>query len=365
MEKSFAPLMTNRFKSLILPLFSFVMLYMIIYLLDPRDIQFQRYIARPLPALISEWVLAFFCCILNSEFSIYVNKRLNNFLSWFEKPLQRLFTEATLNIGFVFLLILLQIFLMSFVYDYDGDALDCLDEDVAGFSQWIIASVVIGLMILTFHTGNYLITNWKNTAVLAATHQLKAAEHKQAAAEAELEALRLQLDPHFVFNNLSVLSELILEDQKLGYEYAENFSKVYRYLLVNSKKDLIPLENELKFLNAYIFLLKHRVGAGIVFDIDISPDSCRHYIPPMSLQLLIENAIKHNKTRKENPLKIIVRTTAEKELVVINTIDRVDSGKFSSGLGLRNIKLRYTLLSDRHPVVTDDGSLFQVTIPLL
>ncbi len=96
----------------------------------------------------------------------------------------------------------------------------------------------------------------------AAQHKLRASKHKQAAMAAELQALKLQIDPHFIFNNLSVLSELILEDQQLGYEYSEKFARVYRYLLVNSRKDIIVVEEELKFLESYIFLIEKELGKG-------------------------------------------------------------------------------------------------------
>ncbi len=133
---------------------------------------------------------------------------------------------------------------------------------------------------------------------------------------AELQALKLQIDPHFIFNNLSVLSELILEDQQLGYEYSEKFARVYRYLLVNSKKDIIAVEEELKFLDSYIFLIEKRIGEGVIFKIDVQEEYKSMYTLPLSLQLLVENAIKHNQTSKANPLEIHVYTNSESELVV-------------------------------------------------
>ena len=180
-----------------------------------------------------------------------------------------------------------------------------------------------------------------------------------------MQALKLQLDPHFVFNNLSVLSELILEDQQLGYHYAENFSKVYRYLLLNSRKDLITLEDEMKFLKAYIFLLEHRAGSGIHFEININADHLNLHLPPMTLQLLIENAMKHNKFLKSNPLKISVKSGENADLIVCNSIIPLQRTEPSSALGLQNITQRYQLLSKREPLISANESYFTVSIPLL
>jgi two-component system LytT family sensor kinase len=175
----------------------------------------------------------------------------------------------------------------------------------------------------------------------------------------------LQLDPHFVFNNLSVLSELILEDQKLGYDYSENFSKVYRYLLLNSRKDLITLEEELKFLRAYIFLLHYRAGSGIAFEINIDSAHLSLQLPPLTLQLLIENAMKHNKLLKSNPLKIAVCSGINMDLIVCNSLIPLDKSELSPGLGLNNIVQRYELLSEALPVIEQTDKRFIVTIPLI
>ncbi|HJT74397.1 MAG TPA: histidine kinase [Chitinophaga sp.] len=207
--------------------------------------------------------------------------------------------------------------------------------------------------------------NWRNTAIEAAEHKVKAAQNKQAAMEAELQALKLQIDPHFVFNNLSVLSELILEDQQLGYEYAENFSKVYRYLLINSKKDIILLEEELKFLNAYIFLIRHRAGNGVHFEIDVDKGSRELYLPPLTLQLLIENALKHNKTIKSDPLKIRIFSNDKKELIVENKLIAIEKQVSSSGIGLQNIISRYELLSKEPPEIIKGADSFKVIIRLI
>jgi LytS/YehU family sensor histidine kinase len=231
--------------------------------------------------------------------------------------------------------------------------------------QWIATNIVISLIISAFNTVDYLLENWKKTAVEAAQHKIRASKHKQAAMAAELQALKLQIDPHFIFNNLSVLSELILEDQQLGYEYSEKFARVYRYLLVNSKKDIIAVEEELKFLESYIFLIEKRIGEGVVFKIDIKEEYRSMYTLPLSLQLLVENAIKHNQTSKVNPLEIQVYTNSNGELVVSNTFLPLINKPDSSGVGLTNIVARYEILGYPKPVIEKTEDKFIVKLPLI
>lgn len=221
-----------------------------------------------------------------------------------------------------------------------------------------MASLLMSFMIMGINIGSHLIENWKNEVI-------KSAQLSQAAMEAELQALKLQIDPHFVFNNLSVLSELILENQEIGYKYAENFSKIYRFLLVNSKKNIITLEEELKFLKSYIFLIEQRIGDGVQFLINIDKELKFLQLPPFTLQLLIENALKHNKTNKKEPLIIKIYSNEKQEIIVENNILPIEHPINSSGIGIKNIIRRYNLLSDKEPKTILENQIFKIEIPLL
>lgn len=348
--------LNNNSKRILFVLFAFVMFYLISFLIDPYSEYFQTFFQRPLEQVSTEVVFSLFFCFLISESSIYINSRFNNYLSWIERPIMRMTLQSLVHTLITLLIILMEILLSYFVF---GDKnWEPSRENITGFWQWIIVSVFIALMISGINTVNYLISNWKKTA-------LEAAEYKQAAVEAELQALKLQVDPHFVFNNLSVLSELILEDQQLGYDYAENFSKVYRYLLLNAKRDLITLEEELKFVRSYMFLINSRVGKGVHFQMSIHKDYLKMLVPPLTMQILIENALKHNKTVKSNPLVISIRASEGEELLVSNTMAPLDKQVVSSGIGLNNIINRYKLLSDKIPVIVKEEGTFLVRIPLL
>lgn len=282
-------------------------------------------------------------------------------------PIKRLLTQTLFQIlGVLFLVFCLAV-IYVIIYLLFSDAINA-HYPYVGLRETVYAFLSIifwALMISALNTGDFLLRNWKTATMQAAEFEIKAAQNKQLAAETELQALKLQLDPHFVFNNLSVLSELILRDQQLGYDYTENFAKVYRYLLVNAKKELISLREELKFLDAYLFLINYRMGGGSIFRVNIDRSKLDMLIPPVTLQLFIENALKYNRTEKENPLIIDIYTTDDEELLVSNNLLPLIKKPESTGIGLENIVSRYALLSDRKPVIEKTDNTFTIKVPLI
>lgn len=354
----------KKWRRVLFAFLSLLIYYIISFLLHPDSHYWTIFLTQPFFAVIGDIFISLLFCIAISRFSIMLNNRLNKSLPWTEKTLKRVITQTFLQILGVITIIAFQILLGSLFYEDNG----CINDPLCNFREiwnWLTGSLIIGLVISSINTGSYIIENWKKTALEAAEQRLKAAEMKRAVTEAELHALKLQIDPHFVFNNLSVLSELILRDQQVGYEFSENFSRVYRYLLVNSRKDLIALSDELKFVKSYMFLLKSRIGEGVEFEIDINKVSLGLNLPPLTLQLLIENALKHNQTNKNNPLKVRVYSKGLNALVVENIIVPIQGDVSSSGTGLKNIIGRYSLLSKEIPIVVNTNDAFKVIIPLI
>ncbi len=351
---------SNKSKRIIVAISAFFLLYLISYVVDPFSTYWEHYFDRPWKAICSDWLVTFLFCLGISEFSIVISNRLNKKIPWTQNPVKRLFLELGLNL----IVVLVFITLLRLLYAFLANETDSLNnvsmsiEEKRGIIQMLLVVFFITFVIIVLNTGDYMIANWKNAA-------LQASAMNQIAMEAELQSLRLQLDPHFVFNNLSVLSELILEDQQLGHDYAENFAKIYRYLLTHSQKNLVPLAEEIKFLNSYIFLLQQRIGKGIHFDMDIDNNYNDLMLPPLTLQLLVENALKHNKTVKTDPLLIKIYCTQKQELVVENTFKPLENSAISSGIGIRNIIHRYGLISGEKPQVYQDQNIFKVTVPLL
>ncbi|WP_286779291.1 MULTISPECIES: sensor histidine kinase [Sphingobacterium] len=357
----------DRVKRLMLVFLAFLLYYLVSFLLDPYSVFWHEYFKRDVWELVAEWIIGFLFYFLISESSIFIHNRLNKVVPWQQSKWKRLMLEVLINFSIVFIFLFLNMIFFAIAYQNSSEFNPVpTNDEIRGALQLIIASLVISFIIIFVNTVSYLINNWVATSTEAAEQRIKLSELKQATTEAELSALKLQLDPHFIFNNLSVLSELILEDQQLGYEYSENFSKVYRYLLVNSKKNLISLDEEIKFLYAYIFLIENRVGNGVQFNISIQPHSKGLFIPPLTLQLLIENAIKHNTTNKKNPL-LINLTNPEKGIIIVdNTLSSIDSPAITStGIGLNNIIRRFKLLNKTLPKVKKSKDKFEVLIHLI
>lgn len=181
---------------------------------------------------------------------------------------------------------------------------------------------------------------------------------------AQFEILKSQVNPHFLFNSLNVLSSLIHIDQKKAAKFVRQLSKVYRYVLEIKDKDLIMLDDEIPFVESYIYLLKTRFDQNLSVNMDISENSKKQMIAPMVIQLLLENAIKHNIVSKTKPLSITIEET-DGFLQISNNLQLKSSLEKSSNTGLNNIKKRYEYLSSKKIEIVETDDQFSVSIPLL
>ena len=182
--------------------------------------------------------------------------------------------------------------------------------------------------------------------------------------QSQFEVLRQQVNPHFLFNSLNVLTSLIKLEPDLAEKFTEHLSKVYRYVLENKDNDLVSLNTELDFLDAYLFLLNIRFMDKIKVDINISVDKNGYLILPLALQLIIENAIKHNSMSKKNPLTIQMFVDEQLMLNIINNLQERESHMVSTGVGLINIAHRYELLELPAPRFYKTETQFVAKIPL-
>jgi hypothetical protein len=208
-----------------------------------------------------------------------------------------------------------------------------------------------------FFYAAYFYKNWQEKRV-------KEQKIIAGTASARFDALKNQLDPHFLFNSLNVLTSLIEEDPDQAQKFTTSLSKVYRYVLEQKNKDLVTVDEELNFARTYVRLLKMRFEDSIVFEI---PESCTQpeaRIVPLSLQLLLENAVKHNVVTASRPLHIKVFEEGGM-LVVSNNLQEKQVVKKSSGVGLQNIKQRYNILTDREVVIQKSDAEFRVSLPIL
>ncbi|MFK7748401.1 MAG: 2TM domain-containing protein [Kordia sp.] len=183
-------------------------------------------------------------------------------------------------------------------------------------------------------------------------------------ASAQFDALKNQLDPHFLFNSLNVLSSLIDENPRQAQKFTSGLSKVYRYVLEQKNKELVTVDEELKFAKTYMSLLKMRFEESIIFEAPEAASNPESKVVPLSLQLLLENAVKHNMVTPSKPLHIKIYEDRG-NLIVENNLQEKQIVKKSSGVGLNNIRQRYNLLTQRQVYINKTTSDFQIAIPML
>jgi two-component system, LytTR family, sensor kinase len=183
-------------------------------------------------------------------------------------------------------------------------------------------------------------------------------------ASAKFDALKNQLDPHFLFNSLNVLTSLIEENTDNAQKFTTSLSKVYRYVLEQKNKDLVTVDEELEFAKTYMSLLKMRFEDSIIFDIPEKASNLESKVVPLSLQLLLENAVKHNIVTANKPLHIKIYEV-NGTLVVENNLQPKQIVKKSSGVGLSNIMQRYNLLTNKKVNINQEANSFAVAIPML
>jgi len=181
----------------------------------------------------------------------------------------------------------------------------------------------------------------------------------------EFTNLKNQVNPHFLFNCFNTLSSLIGEDKKKAEKFLDELSKVYRYLLRNNENGVVTVENEIKFIESYYQLLRTRHSEAVQINIEIDKRYNPYLLPSLTLQLLVENVVKHNVLSKNKPLIIDIFTTAGNKLVVNNNLQRRSVQAPSNKVGLENIKAKYDLLKQVGFQVMEDGKNFTVVLPLI
>jgi len=276
-----------------------------------------------------------------------------------QKYKSNIYTPRRISIAFIGVVVLsvLAVFvgryiILTFFYEMSFEDL-LATEGVVNYIQPVSISLIISLVFYVFWFYKYRQENKvKEQKIIAGT------------ASAKFDALKNQLDPHFLFNSLNVLTSLIEEDPYQAQKFTTSLSKVYRYVLEQKNKDLISVDEELKFAKTYVRLLKMRFEDSIVFEIPEQSSNPEAKIIPLSLQLLLENAVKHNIVTSEKPLHIKV---FEKDgmLQVSNNLQEKQVVKKSSGVGLTNIQQRYGILTDRRVQITKTTSDFSVALPML
>lgn len=290
-------------------------------------------------------------------FALWFGNRLITILldrrfAWLEYGNLRFF--AQLIIGSLYTLLIINI-------SYFAIKLS-LTEDPPTLEQIIVSNVygtVIFIPVYSIYFSMQFLKHWRKS-------ELASERFQKESIRSQLESLKNHLDPHFLFNNLNILSSLIDKDKQLSQQFLENFGDVYRIMLKTKSNDLIPLHDELEFIKAYIFLIKTRFGENIIFDVAVNAEFQQLRLPPLTLQLLIENAIKHNSINEKRPLKIHVSAAPNQYLIVTNSLFEKESARINSnGTGLTTIRKRYQYFTDKEVIIKKSESDFSVEVPLL
>ncbi len=277
--------------------------------------------------------------------------------------LDRIFKEnrfdkrrVLVGFGLSFVISLFVIFLMRIVEEVFLEKVSFLvflkNEQASNYLVAIIITIIVTLAIHAFYFYKaYQENKVKEQKVIAGT------------ASAQFESLKNQIDPHFLFNSLNVLSSLIEENPENAQKFTTSLSKIYRYVLEQKDKELVSVEEEIAFAKTYMNLLKMRFENSITFELPESSDP-ESKVVPLSLQLLLENCIKHNVVSERKPLHIKI-SIENNNLVVSNNLQRKEILSDRKGVGLQNIVDRYAILTKRNVLVEENDSFFKVFLPIL
>ena len=329
---------------------------------------FNEWVRQPLSLLlVQKIILSFYMIILiceGSRFIIFYSRhRFGRSIS----TMGRLLTIIPAGVLYVsFLLVLTAIVRFYLVHGEwritaDNDAhvyVNGTQVTIGLYGSSVFKGALIFLSLLTVYEIFYYFAKLKQT-------ERENEKLEKEKLQAKLDSLKQKVNPHFLFNSLNSLSSLISEDPAQAEIFLDEMTKVYRYLLRNNEVELASLDTELKFIKSYSHLLKTRYGDSIDFEIDVEEEYLSYLVPPLTLQLLVENAVKHNKLLKQQPLIIQLRTNGSNEFVVKNNIQRKEIAVDSTRIGLKNISTKYRLMNQPDIVIESNDDFFSVTIPLI
>lgn len=276
---------------------------------------------------------------------------LDKRMPWIDKPVTRTFTQFSLMLAWsVSAFVLVQLLMMYLIQG--------LPPSVAWkyATDFILYTFLIALFISLVFTAIGFFKAWRNSVLSEAATKAEMMSYKY-------ESLRNQINPHFLFNSFNVLSELVYEDQAQAVKFIRQMSDLFRYVLDSRDQELVSLSEELEFMKSYVFLLKTRFGDKLKLDIDLNPEM-NAYIVPMTLQLLVENAVKHNEVSEKFPLSISIRQK-DQYIEVENAVKPKPTGIDSNKTGLKNIVQQFAFFTDKQIEVKSTESHFLVRVPII
>lgn len=290
--------------------------------------------------------------VLLWEGNLRIQCLLNEKYPWDKNAFKRITTQLIVSGLFSNFVVLATIACMAFVVKIE-------EFTLANLIYHISLATIMVILITAIYEGNFFFNQWKSALT-------KAQRLEKESVEAKYEALKNQVNPHFLFNSLNTLTNVISDNEnEKAIDFIQNLSNVYRYILQSRNKDLVELKVEMKIVDDYIYLLQSRFEDNLLFEWDLQGEPLNSKIPPLTLQMLVENAIKHNVVSSLQPLKVTI-TIDDHQITVRNNLQKKSVMKENStSTGLDNIKKRYQLLTKELVEIEESSKYFTVTLPVI
>ena len=302
------------------------------------------------------WLISFPLIFIIGIGSWRTQVTIQNLIQFKYPTLKQTRTRVALLASIIVPVMSLSVIFIFFIYDYFHLLNYRIKPNDIEFG--LLVGFSVNLIFVTLYEVDYVVERLKESIMEKETLKQQALQH-------EFDALKNQVNPHFLFNCFNTLSSLISEDRQKAEAFLNELSKVYRYLLRNNEDGLSTVDNEIKFIRSYYGLLRTRHGEALQMTIEIDKRYHSYLLPSLTLQLLVENVVKHNMLSRYYPLVIEIFTTAGNKLVVNNNLQRRTVKAPSNRVGLENIQAKYDLLNQQGFQVMEDGKNFTVVLPLI
>jgi two-component system LytT family sensor kinase len=312
-------------------------------------------------------LISFICIVLVCESSRYLSYSSRRWKAPWNRAPRRILLVTAIGLALTTLMLLLSTLTRFFIMEKNWAFTLAMSPSITFNGSKVSLSLLAYSFFNALVNFLFLLAGYE---ILYRYAQLRHTEKEKEMLEkeklrAELNQLKGIVNPHFLFNNLNSLSSLISEDPQQAEDFLDELTKVFRYLLRNNQAELTMLGQELQFIQSYYHLLQTRYGTGINMVVLVKKEDENWQLPPLTLQLLVENAVKHNRLQKDHPLYIEIQSAPDHKLIVRNTMCKREGTVESTGIGLQNINARYKMLNLPGINIENNLQHFTVTIPLI
>lgn len=323
-------LLSNKKSILIMLIASIfpVLFYAAGVIVNNEDLHISTFVSSVLLGYLSSVCLTFFISV-SVDYTISVFQRI---LPWNKHPFKRLIFELITISVVAAIIMTVWMFLINWLIE--------LPDDYKTPQFWyrgIVIALVMTIILTSMHEGFYFFKQWKQSIV-------REEQLEKESIRSQYEALKQQMNPHFLFNSLNVLSSIVHKDSNLAEHFIDEFANVYRYILEVNKEHLVSIQREIDVTNSYLYLQKIRFPSGFEVAMKIDESFYNYSIPPLTIQTVIENALKHNMHSETSPLRITIKTKEDCLEIKNNILPKKQYGN-STSIGQKNIIEKYSLLT--------------------